>query len=55
MENSVLDKEVAEEQYEGAQSALLIATERVAELEIEVTVLKEENRESRDNLPPAGR
>lgn len=46
VEMSLLDKEVAEERFEAAQAALDAATERVAELEIEVAVLKEENCES---------
>ena len=43
MEIGVLDKEVAEERYEAAESSLEAAKEKVAELEVEVTALREEN------------
>lgn len=39
----MLDKEVAEERYEAAESSLEAAKEKVAELHVEVTVLREEN------------
>jgi hypothetical protein len=43
----LLDKEVAEERYEAAESALEILKERAAELEVEVAVLREESGASR--------
>lgn len=46
VEISLLDKEVAEERFEAAESALEQLKERAAELEVEVTVLREENGEA---------
>lgn len=43
---SVLDKELAEEQLEASKSALELARERLAEMEVESTVLKDENGET---------
>ena len=45
VEISLLDKEVAEERFEAAESALEQMKERAAELEVEVNVLREENGE----------
>lgn len=44
VEISLLDKEVAEEQLEAAHHALEVAQEKLAEMEVEVTVLREENQ-----------
>lgn len=46
VEISLLDKEVAEERFEAAESALEQMKERAAELEVEVNVLRQENGES---------
>lgn len=43
VEISLLDKEMAEEKYEASEHALELAKEKVAELEVEVAVLREEN------------
>ncbi|KAL8277717.1 hypothetical protein RQP46_009839 [Phenoliferia psychrophenolica] len=48
LEISLLDKEVAEERFEIADSAQESLKERVAELEIEVEVLREENAKFED-------
>lgn len=45
VEISLLDKEVAEERFEAAEGALETVKERVAELEVEVAVLRDENGE----------
>lgn len=45
VEISLLDKEMAEEKFEASEHALETATERVAELEVEVQVLRDENGE----------
>lgn len=43
---SLLDKEVAEERYEAAETSLALAKERVAELEVELEVVMAETGES---------
>jgi dynactin 1 len=45
LEMAALDREVAEEQAEAAEGELVKLQERLAELEMEVALLKEENGE----------
>lgn len=44
MELATLDKEVAEEKLEASEAALEAAKEKLASMEIELSVLKEEQR-----------
>ena len=44
LEISLLDKELAEEKFEVADSASEVLKERVAELEVEIDVLREDNQ-----------
>lgn len=52
VEISLLDKEVAEERFEAAESTLESTRERLAELEVEAAVLREENGEKLRYVPP---
>jgi cytochrome c-type biogenesis protein CcmH/NrfG len=50
---SLLDKEVAEERYEAAETSLALAKERVAELEVELEVVMAETGEYRTQSVPS--
>lgn len=47
LEMAALDREVAEEKAEAAEAEVAKLGEKVAELELEVAILKEENGQSR--------
>lgn len=53
VEVSLLDKEMAEERYEAAESALEVLKEKAAELEVELGVLREESGKLFDPTDPA--